>query len=180
MKTSRRKIFSSMSWAKCLVHLILPLSSLLLVTELKQGIKIQEELWRKETRTMFDWLLKRVWKLFPKIHCLLFSNPPPPPPPPFQFILTSLPNYTKQYESDFEFTTWRSVHHIKSNTLKKILNTIFHTRIFIWKISWIHFWVYANICLFSYIRKRKRRYPSYRKDLHSNQVSSIENMLLVK
>ena len=122
MKASRRKIFSSMSWAKCLIHLKLPLSSLLLVTALKQGIKMQEELWRKESITMFDWLLKRVWKLFLKIHWLLFSNPSPP-----QFTLTSLPNYTKQYESDFEFTTWRSVNHIKSNTLKNTKYYFPHT-----------------------------------------------------
>ena len=103
-----------------------------------------------------------------------FPTPPPllPPPPIYS---NSLPNYTKQYESDFEFTTWRSVHHIKSNTLKNTKyyfpHTYFHLKIFS---------EYANICLCSYIRKTKRRYPSYRKDLHSNQVSSIENMLLVK
>lgn len=78
MKTLRRVLVSLISWQKFLTQLKLPISPLLLETKSKQHIKTQKKLWRKESRTMFDWLLKRVWKLFLKIHWLLFSNPSPP------------------------------------------------------------------------------------------------------
>ena len=86
-------------------------------------------------RTLKKRIKNDVWLTFEKSMKVVLQNTlstifQPPPP----IYSNSLPNYTKQYESDFEFTTWRSVHHIKSNTLKNTKyyfpHTYFHLKIF--------------------------------------------------
>ena len=77
---------------------------------------------KKRIKNDVSLTFEKSMKVVPQNTLITIFQPLPP-----QFILTSLPNYTKQYESDFEFTTWRSVNHIKSNTLKNTKYYFPHT-----------------------------------------------------